>query len=107
MTGINPEGFTITGGKGFHMTFANGWSVSVQFGPSNYCEHKHDRSFRSIPDGHHSMDAEVAVLRPDGKMARLGTGGTVQGWLSPDRVARLLTAVSSGTFVEAVTVETN
>ncbi len=26
-------GFRITGKKGFHVTFENGWTVSVQFGP--------------------------------------------------------------------------
>ena len=29
--------FKITEGKGFHMTFANGWTVSVQWGSGNYC----------------------------------------------------------------------
>lgn len=28
----------ITAGKGFKMTFKNGVTVSVQFGPGNYCE---------------------------------------------------------------------
>lgn len=28
--------FRITESKGFHMQFANGWTVSVQFGPGNY-----------------------------------------------------------------------
>jgi len=31
--------FNITNGKGFTMTFANGWTVSVQFGGLNYCQH--------------------------------------------------------------------
>ncbi len=30
--------FKITGGKGFHLTFPNGVTVSVQFGPDNYCD---------------------------------------------------------------------
>lgn len=31
-----PVGFAITGQKGFHVTFDNGWTVSVQFGGGNY-----------------------------------------------------------------------
>lgn len=30
--------FKISGGKGFYMGFANGWGVSVQFGPGNYAD---------------------------------------------------------------------
>jgi hypothetical protein len=28
----------ITAGKGFQITFANGYTVSVQWGPGNYCD---------------------------------------------------------------------
>lgn len=28
----------ICSGKGFHVTFDNEWTVSVQFGPGNYCD---------------------------------------------------------------------
>lgn len=30
--------FKITDGKGFHITFENGWTVSVQFGYVSYCD---------------------------------------------------------------------
>lgn len=33
------RGFKITSGKGFHITFDNGYTVSVQFGPYSYCDH--------------------------------------------------------------------
>lgn len=32
--------FKITEGKGFHITFANGVCLSVQFGRGSYCENK-------------------------------------------------------------------
>ena len=35
--------FKVTSGdtfNGFHMTFENGWTVSVQFGKGNYAEHR-------------------------------------------------------------------
>ena len=31
--------FATTTNKGFQITFDNGWTASVQFGPGNYCEH--------------------------------------------------------------------
>jgi len=30
--------FRINQNKGFHITFENGWTVSVQFGWGNYCD---------------------------------------------------------------------
>ena len=30
--------FMITMGKGFNIKFENGWSISVQWGPGNYCD---------------------------------------------------------------------
>ncbi|MAH47405.1 hypothetical protein CMI37_16395 [Candidatus Pacearchaeota archaeon] len=37
--GFEP-GFSVTGGKGFHVRYPNGWTISVQFGWGNYCENK-------------------------------------------------------------------
>jgi len=34
--------FSITDGKGFHITFENNWTVSVQWGPGNDCSNKWD-----------------------------------------------------------------
>ena len=34
----------ITQGKGFQLKFANGWTVSVQFGWGNYCGNRHDET---------------------------------------------------------------
>ena len=34
--------FRITAGKGFQITFANEYMVSVQFGGRNYCENRMD-----------------------------------------------------------------
>lgn len=37
-------GFSITDGKGFHIRFENGATVSVQFGYGNYCDN-YDMSY--------------------------------------------------------------
>lgn len=50
--------FKITDGKGFHLTFANGLTLSVQFGRGNYCQNRNitsDEQFLS------SKDAEIAI----------------------------------------------
>jgi len=66
----NRVGFTITSGKGFWMTFQNGYTVSVQWGFSNYCANRElfidDDSAEHPPQsseygGWFSKDAEVMV----------------------------------------------
>jgi hypothetical protein len=47
--GKTTKGFRSCSRKGFHITFPNGWTVSVQFGAGNYCEN-YDMTFdKSIP----------------------------------------------------------
>ena len=77
------EVFYITGGNGFHVVFPNGYAVSVQFGPGNYCDN-HDRGIGKddIACGKEwSRLVETAVWGPDGKMITLpGDVDTVQGY---------------------------
>lgn len=66
MTNLTSQ-FRITRKKGFHIQ-AGDYTVSVQFGPGNYCEHYdaaigHDEE-RCGKDG--SMDAEVAFWKRTG-----------------------------------------
>ena len=87
--------FRITNeGHGFHITFTNGYTVSVQLGKFNYCSNK------TIPDGFvppvNCRDAEVALVHPDGWLIDLHEkfewwgGDTVNGYTSPDEVAELI-----------------
>ena len=95
--------FEITRGTGFKITFENGWTISVQFGSFNYCD-KHDlRDFCPAPpkDGFcSSATAEVAVIRPDGKLARISDCDEVMGWQTPDQVFALMARVAEGTVYE-------
>ena len=82
-----------TGGKGYHMTFKNGYCISVQFGPGNYCERQmadFDAVQTTVNNGEiwRSDTAEVLVFNPDGTF-----DGDVQGWLSTDEVAKLIRKV--------------
>ena len=82
--------FNITGGRGFHMTFANGYTVSVQFGHGNYCENRYGN------DGDKSANAEVAAW-PDyvGGWVKLGDNDEVIGWQTPDQVLAIMTRIAN------------
>ena len=90
---LKGPGFHITGKKGFHLTFDNGWTVSVQFGPANYCDN-YDRRIGNEEeacgsDGSHT--AECAVWGGDGKMIdRPGWGDAVSNRSTPAQVLELL-----------------
>ncbi len=50
---------------GFHMTFENGYCVSVQFGEGNYCDASNKRWPPPKHEWWESSDAEVAVFYPE------------------------------------------
>ena len=78
----------ITHGKGFQMTFANGWTASVQFGYGNYCERRNNE-FADF-GAHKSKDAECWAMDANGK-----GDGQPQGWLSADEVLKFLNDTAS------------
>lgn len=62
------------GRDGFHITFANGWTLSVQSHEGAYCAH----------DG---TNAEIAVWDPEGKMDyNPEWGDQVLGWQGEQEV---------------------
>ena len=83
----------ITRGRGFHLTFDNGWTISVQIGYGNYCANRDKGSFDTVPEP--SPDAEIAVMNPKGEMVEL-VNDTVQGWVSTEKVADAITLVQAG-----------
>ena len=92
--------FVATENKGFGMTFDNGFTISVQWGTENYCEHRNlDIDFDDIPNPKEnnrweSRSAEIAVFDDDG-IVPIGDGDDVIGWLSADDVAKIIEGVSS------------
>lgn len=87
--------FRITGGKGFGITFANGWSVSVQWGPGNYCDNYGMRigkdDLRAGEDG--SNTAECAIIDQEHNftnIAALGLEHGVSNRSTPDEVAAII-----------------
>lgn len=79
------KGFSATQNEynnGFHITFKNGYTISVQFGKGNYSDKG-------------ETTAEIAAWGPDGKWMRLGEGDTVRGWCTPDEVLDYMKLVAS------------
>lgn len=79
--------FCITAGKGFQITFENGWTASVQFGYGNYCC---NRYINAVEDGCESPDAEVAAWG-----CVEDKTGEVNGWQSPKEVLAFLSDVAA------------
>jgi hypothetical protein len=71
-------------GRGFHITFANGWTVSVQWNPGNYCTHRNNTNSDT------SETAEVYAWK-GGKTHP----GDVEGWVTPNDVADFINTVSN------------
>jgi hypothetical protein len=97
--------FDITLNKGFHMTFDNGWTASVQWGGGNYCSNRNLEQFGGpVPA---SNTAEVAAWHTDGRRYRgKGWSDDLKGWCSPEEVAAFLYVVSNldyeGPYEESV-----
>lgn len=91
--------FRIQQGKGFHITFANGYTISVQFGPGNYCDHHgvwefSEEGFRRCGE-EGSRTAEIAVINPEGNFVRIEPNDSVRGWVSPDEVAAIIAMIAT------------
>ena len=95
-------GFVSTMRKGFHMTFPNGLTVSVQWGAGNYCDNHFPKNmdFTFSKDAE-SNTAEVAVINSRGEFIDpqqffgydINSDGAVAGYLDPSQVVELLANV--------------
>jgi hypothetical protein len=85
------------------MTFANGWTVSVQWGHGNYCENRDKGGFidferyhaGELQDFSESKSAEIAAWDADGNYHNFGRD-EVKGWCSPDEVAIFVLSIAHG-----------
>lgn len=94
--------FVSTMRKGFHMTFENGLTASVQWGAGNYCDnHSPDDMDFSYRKDASSDTAEVAVMDSKGNFLEIAQflhenaycDDVVCGWLSPEEVLCFLNKV--------------
>ena len=99
---MTPAGFKITDSKGVHITFKNGWTVSIQIGPGNYCDNYSMEIadfYEKRPRSLESATAEIAFWGPDGQMQAFGDPtaeyrDTVKGYVPPEEVLHLLVDVA-------------
>jgi len=112
--------FAITGESGFHLTFGNGWTVSVQFGPGTYGDH-YDRLSDALngilspaetpgqvsyvlkklekdcgEEG--SNTAEIAVLDRGRNLIEMPDGDCVKGYATADDLAHIIAKISHPDF---------
>ena len=96
--------FTITRGKGFHITFENGWTVSVQWGPGNYCDHRYTAfdspdDTRIMPQFWESKTAEVAAFKDRDKWYIFpgdeGLTTSVKGYMTPKEVLEFMVMIAN------------
>lgn len=90
--------FSITSGKGFHIKFDNGWTVSVQFGGGNYCanydDNISDNAWReSGKKG--GLTVEVAAFDEKHNWHKFKDGDTVSGYNSPQQVLEFINIVAA------------
>jgi len=93
--------FSVSGNQGFQLTFANGNTVSVQFGPSNYCNPEHPKGRNAAFDAPmkavgawKSTTAEVAAWNADGEWHNFGYDQAA-GWLDAEEVLTFVSFVAS------------
>ncbi len=86
--------FTIYRSKGFHISFPNGWTISVQFGIGNYCgDYPYDERDYNTPrrsEYWSSPNAEVAFWYLSNDIV-----GDPKGWQSATSVAELIHLLSN------------
>lgn len=92
--------FQSTMNKGFHMTFANGNTISVQFGYGNYCNNR-NADFNTLlnKEDVKSETAEIAIWDKSGiwttKDYFPDQCDDVVGYLSADQVLELMNRVAT------------
>ena len=92
--------FKITAGKGFHLTFANGIMLSVQFGRGNYCKNRNISWEEEKSDKYLSCkDAEIAIWDGEGSYLTQEANkdiygeelhDDVKGWLSVTDIVKFV-----------------
>ena len=81
--------FEINDRKGFQITFDNEWTVSIQFGIGNYCQHYHKMLTTKAEywdSTGSSSNAEIAAWDKHDKWYTFDHGDTVDGYKSADEV---------------------
>lgn len=89
--------FNITENKGVHISFASGYTISIQWGPRNYCDNKSYEYAYNKPVAP-CRNAEIAIWKTDGGgLLRIAEYDTFIGYLTADEVAEYIAQCAAGT----------
>ena len=89
--------FAITRHKGVSLRFDNGWAISIQWGPGNFCSRR-DAQYDSPKhcEVWESRDAEIAIFTPSGDFFEGIYGGDdVAGQVDANTVAWVMNRLAS------------
>jgi len=79
---------------GFSMKFANGWTVSVQFGEYANCENRDFSHSKRNKNKSKCVNAEIAAWDASDEWYSFDYDN-VKGWVSPDEVADFITMIKA------------
>jgi hypothetical protein len=86
--------FRIVDAKGYQMRFTNGYTVSVQWGPGNYCDRRNEAYDTQYTEPMWTSNtAEVAVIAPDGTFLKFFSDDEVRGYVQADDVVAIMLQV--------------
>jgi len=85
--------FNITDQKGFHITFANGFTVSVQFGNGNYCDNYSYGCYGEPVEP--SRTVEVAAWDSNKDWIKLGVNDDAIGYQTAEQVLAIMNRVAA------------
>ena len=80
--------------KGFAITFENGWTASVQWGPGNYCDNRYVHIDFIPQKPMTSKDAEIAAWDSKGVWHRFESDD-VKGYCKPAEVLEFLNMIAN------------
>ena len=82
--------------RGIQYTLTNGYTLSIAFGPGNYCDNRNEPYYGDETD-HESSNFEVAVREPNGDLVELiraeeegDFSDQVIGWVPASALPRLI-----------------
>jgi len=94
-------------GAGFHITFDNGWTISVQWGPGNYGDNRmkslEEENFAEVLSSMESRTAEIMAWDANdvhwdfsvgSRVGLLGQGLLTKGWVKPDELIGYIQEIS-------------
>ena len=88
--------FEITTNKGFHMTFENGWTVSVQWGAGSYSSNRNMTPGTFGPPVPASPSAEIAAWDSEGHWYQGDDwDDNVSGYNQADDVAKFIAMIQA------------